>query len=161
MKMPKLCLAAYTITDYELRSFIIAVTACKAIPTYHFFRHSSHLRCKRLFRMSPAKLSTSTVKLMLTCAIAFGCREKGSKSSQGRLTTNSLFQSLSLLQSPRNAVNTERDDIRLYDMENNDDGVLEVSFYALLEEGRAVLPVDALEAAVLVGTLHVHQQCQD
>ena len=41
----------------------------------------------------------------------------------------------------------------MYDIENNNNGVIEVSFYALLEEGRAVLPVDALEAAVLVSML--------
>ena len=60
---------------------------------------------------------------------------------------------LYLIHFRRDTVSTEGDDIKLYDIENNDNGVLEVSFYASLEEGKALLPVDALEAAVLVSIL--------
>ena len=54
----------------------------------------------------------------------------------------------------RGTISTKEDDIRLYDISNNDNGVLELCFYASLEEGRAVLPVDALEAAVKVSMKH-------
>ena len=92
----------------------------------------------------------STVILKLTCAIAFGCKERGSE------LTNMLIQSSfsvchsTLTTSYRGAVDTKGEDIRLYDIENNEARVLEVSFFASLEGSRAVLPVDALEAAVLV-----------
>ena len=92
----------------------------------------------------------STVLQMLTCATTFGWIEKGSK-----LTSNSLqfLPRLDVLPHVlRRTFTTKEEDIRLYDIKNNDNGVLELCFYASLENGRAVLPVDALEAAVTVST---------